>query len=118
MASLGRPRTAIPTLRNSLPLPHAAPLSPSPVDYPFRQFLPLGKTYTVKSIRSFLSSSMGKEEERCAYSIKVCLPSPLKLPTFLAWLCLGGGVCADEVFPDNGEERKDRCGGVYGSEVE
>lgn len=57
---------------NSSRIPKSGPFgplrSPSPLDYPYRQFLPLGE-YTEESIRSYLSSPFQKD--RCAYRTKV-----------------------------------------------
>lgn len=49
------------------PGPFGAPLSPSPLEYPFRQFLPLAD-YSEESIRSGLSAA--EKRGGCAYRTK------------------------------------------------
>ena len=120
MSFLDSPRTAIPPLRkpspnhphSNLPLPPPL-LSPSPLEYPYRQFLPLGESYTEESIHSCLSSSEREEKERCAYRVKVSQSKPS-----CPFSCrVSGRLCesADEGILETGEKRKERCGGVYGS---
>lgn len=83
------------------------PLSPSPLDYPYRQFLPL-KDYSEESIASCLSSSSSSNSKACRYRTKVRNPSYSLLHPIIH------GAPTDECGAlEVGEKRQEGYCGIY-----